>query len=85
MPSPDCNPVPAHCSEACFGDRRFAPSQLPELSVQARQPVLFSSSRLDMMSMVTNRSRLVNRHPRIAPRAAAPDETLRQTLTFRFQ
>jgi len=60
MPSP--HTIPACCSEACFKERLFAPFQLPELSVQDRFPLLFSSSRLNIVNIVSMIPFHVNRH-----------------------
>lgn len=50
--------VPTCCSETWFGKKFFAPFQLPELSVQERSSLLFSSSRLIIAYMITNHSLL---------------------------
>lgn len=54
MPSPLT--VPTCCSEAWFGETFFAPSHLPELSVEERLSLLFSSSLVIHIGlMITNR------------------------------
>ncbi|PWV99523.1 hypothetical protein DFQ01_114102 [Paenibacillus cellulosilyticus] len=54
MPSPYV--VPTCCSEAWFGETLFAPSHLPELSVEERLSLLFSSSLVNHIGpMITNR------------------------------
>ncbi|RAP75051.1 hypothetical protein DL346_16805 [Paenibacillus montanisoli] len=52
--------VPLRCSESFFNKKLFAPFQLPELSVKEFIYLLFSSSHLNISSIVSNIVRKVN-------------------------